>query len=170
MFNLDIDYHKLQIRYIKIHVYSVTILFTSEAQIRQPCGVSVSDTWTREQAWDTCRIRVRYATWRIVDQIVGQRLWIQLGHGGDTTDRFHGFFFFFGLKKNPNFSFFSSSSKSKNHAAFALLPQRAKIKLLPQKHKNHTQETGLANWEVRVNDDAIDRQANNADNAEEKVC
>ena len=41
----------------------------------------VSDTWTRGQTPDMSRIRVRYATWRIVDHIVGQRLRIWLVHG-----------------------------------------------------------------------------------------
>ena len=42
-----------------------------EVRIRQPCGMSVCRTHGYA---DTRRIRVRYATWRIVDQIVGQRL------------------------------------------------------------------------------------------------
>ena len=41
----------------------------------------MSDTWTRGHTMDTGRIRVRYATWRIVDHIVGQRLRIRLRHG-----------------------------------------------------------------------------------------
>ena len=65
------------------------------------------DTWTRGNAPNTHQMRVRYATWRIVDQIVGQRLWIRLGqdgdkagHGLDTIDRFYGIFSSLGLK-NP---------------------------------------------------------------------
>ena len=61
-----------------------------EARIRLPCGVFVCRTCGHTP--DTRRITVRYATWRIVDQIVGQRIWIQLGHdrdmaghGGDTA-------------------------------------------------------------------------------------
>ena len=34
----------------------------------------MSDTWTRGHTPDTRLIRVRYATWRIVDHIIGQRL------------------------------------------------------------------------------------------------
>ena len=34
----------------------------------------MSDTWTRGHTSDTRRIRVRYATWRIIDYIVGQPL------------------------------------------------------------------------------------------------
>ena len=41
----------------------------------------MSDTWTRGHTPDTGRICVRYATWRIVDHIVGQPLRIRLGHG-----------------------------------------------------------------------------------------
>ena len=69
-----------------------------------PCGVSVCRTG--RHAPDTRRIRVRYTTWRIVDQTVGQRIWIRLGHGGDTaghgrdtTSRFYGLFPSLGLKK-----------------------------------------------------------------------
>ena len=56
---------------------------SSEARIRLPCGVSVCRT--HGHASDTRRIRVRYATWRIVDQTVSQRIWIRLGHDGDTA-------------------------------------------------------------------------------------
>ena len=72
----------------------------------------MSDTRTRGHAPDTRRIRVRYATWRIVDQTVGQRIWILLGHGGDTAGHrrdmtwtrradFMVFFLLWALK-NPN--------------------------------------------------------------------
>ena len=53
----------------------------------------------------------------------------------DTAD-IYGFFSPLGLKKTLTLAF----------------------ALLPQKHKNHKQETGLANWEVRVSDDARDRR------------
>ena len=83
---------------------------SSEARIRLPCGVSVCRT--HGHAPDTRRILVRYATWRIVDQIVGQRIWIRLGHDGDTeeTRLRHGeqilwAFSFFGLKKTLIFLF-----------------------------------------------------------------
>ena len=67
----------------------------------------MSDMWIRGHMPDTHRIRVRYTTWRIVDQIVGQRIWIRLGHDGDTAetrlqhdlDRFYGLFSSLGLKK-----------------------------------------------------------------------
>ena len=66
-----------------------------------------------------------------------------------------GFFFsFFRLKKPLTL-------------VFSLNPQRVKITLLPQKHKNNIQETGLADWEVRVSDYARDRYA---DDVGEKVC
>ena len=48
----------------------------------------VSDTWTRGHTPDTRRICVRYATWRIVDHIVGQRLRIRLVHSSDTARLF----------------------------------------------------------------------------------
>ena len=76
----------------------------------------MSDMWTRiGHALDTCPIchvadthwiSVRYAMWRIVDLTVNQRIWIRLGHGGDTeghdldtTNRFYGVFPSLGLKK-----------------------------------------------------------------------
>ena len=40
----------------------------------------MSDTWTLGQRPDTRRIRVQYATWRIVNHIVGQRFRTRLGH------------------------------------------------------------------------------------------
>ena len=48
----------------------------------------MSDTWIRGHTPDTGWIRVRYATWRIVDHIVGQQLRIWLGHGLDTAQNF----------------------------------------------------------------------------------
>ena len=48
-------------------------------------SVRVSDTLIHGHAPNTCWIRVRYATWRIVDQTVGQMIWTRLGHGEDTT-------------------------------------------------------------------------------------
>ena len=39
--------------------------------------------------------------------------------------------------------------------------------ILPQKHKNQTQETGLVDWEVRVSEYARDLHA---DDVGEKVC
>ena len=41
----------------------------------------MSDMWTREHTPDTRRIRVRYATWRIVDHLYGQRFRTRLEHG-----------------------------------------------------------------------------------------
>ena len=54
--------------------YKLTVIVTwelvhYEARIRQPCGVSVCRT--RGHTPDTRQIRVRYATWLIVDHIVG---------------------------------------------------------------------------------------------------
>ena len=48
-------------------------------------SVRVSDTRIRGHAPDTRRIRVRYATWRIVDQTVGHMIQTRLGHGEDTV-------------------------------------------------------------------------------------
>ena len=91
----------------------------------------MSDTWTRGHAPDTRRIRVRYATWHIVDQTVGQRIWIMLEQGRDTaghsldkaeTRLGHGeqilwAFSFFGLKKTliRLFLFFNKSNTQKSH-------------------------------------------------------
>ena len=76
----------------------------SDARTRLLYAVSVYRT--RGHPPDTRRIRVRYATWRIVDQTVGQLIWIRLGHGGDTAghgldtaSRFFGLFHSLGLKK-----------------------------------------------------------------------
>ena len=79
---------------------------------------------------DMHRIRVQYATWRIVDQTVGQRIWIRLGHCRDTADMAdteetrlgHGeqtlwVFSFFGLKKTliRLFLFLNESNTQKPH-------------------------------------------------------
>ena len=45
----------------------------------------MSDTWTRGHSPDTRRIRVRYATWRIVDHLYGQRFRTRLRHGSNTV-------------------------------------------------------------------------------------
>ena len=97
---------------------------------------------------DTHRIRVRYVTWCIVDQTVGQRIWIRLGHDGDTAR--HGLdtaetrlghdeqilwaFSFFGLKKTliRLFLFFNKSNTQKSH------------------ERNWIADF---DWEVRVSDD-----------------
>ena len=62
---------------------STLIVSRSNARTRLLCAVSVYRT--RGHALDTRRIRVLYAIWRIVDQTVGQLIWIRIGQGGDMA-------------------------------------------------------------------------------------
>ena len=111
---------------------------------------------TRGHAPGTRWIRVRYATWRIVDHIVGQRLRIQLVHGSDTAcTRFkHGL-----TRLGPVFSL------GLKNPTFALLPQRHNF--FSQKHKNHTQR----NWISRLRSESESRhQISTRRTTREKVC
>ena len=56
----------------------IQIIIGFEARIQKACGVSVCRTHGHA---DKRRICVQYATCCIVDEIVGQKLWIRLGHG-----------------------------------------------------------------------------------------
>ena len=107
----------------------------------------MSDTWTLEHAPDTRWIRVRYATWRIVDHIVGQRLQIQLVHGLDTADCFYRSFSFLGLK-NPTFAllsqrhnFFSKTQNQHTRNWFGRL-RSERLRLRPDARDRHAEPLG----------------------------